>query len=39
VDYLDRTHLLPSGGKKLADALAPDIRRMARNLGYTSGKE
>jgi hypothetical protein len=33
-DYMDRNHLLASGGAKLAAELAPVIREQARRLGY-----
>jgi hypothetical protein len=33
-DYMDRLHLLPSGGAKLALELAPIIRAHARRLNY-----
>jgi hypothetical protein len=33
-DYLDRIHLSVSGGKKLADAIAPLVEQMAADLGY-----
>ena len=32
-DYLDVTHLTPSGGDKLAAAVAPAVRRLASHLG------
>lgn len=33
-DYADRTHLAPSGGRKLADTVAPEVRALAKKLGY-----
>ena len=33
-DYGDRAHLTVSGGRKLADAVAEEVRAMAANLGY-----
>ena len=33
-DYVDRIHLSVSGGKKLADAIAPLVKQMAADLGY-----
>ena len=33
-DYIDRTHMSVSGGKKLAARIAPIIRTMATDLGY-----
>ena len=33
-DYVDLVHTSASGGEKLADAVAPAIRRMADELGY-----
>lgn len=33
-DYADRTHLAPSGGQKLADTVAPEVRALAEKLGY-----
>lgn len=33
-DYNDRVHLSVSGGRKLADRIAPQIARMARERGY-----
>jgi hypothetical protein len=33
-DYSDRVHLSVNGGRKLADRLAPEIVRMAAELGY-----
>ena len=35
-DFWDHCHLLPSGGLKLADELAPAIRDLARSHGYVS---
>ena len=34
-DYADRAHLAPSGGAKMAAALAPVVRDMAARLEYT----
>jgi hypothetical protein len=34
-DYADSCHLLESGGAKLAAAVAPRVRQLARRLGYT----
>jgi hypothetical protein len=33
-DYIDRGHLMASGGRKLVERLAPLIRAMAADLGY-----
>ncbi len=33
-DFADRVHLAPSGGRKLASDIAPEIRAMAVQLGY-----
>jgi hypothetical protein len=33
-DYNDGLHLVPEGGIKLAEAIAPTIREMAKNKGY-----
>jgi hypothetical protein len=33
-DYGDSIHLMPWGGAKLAAALAPEVRKLARQLGY-----
>lgn len=33
-DYVDALHLSVTGGTKVAAVLAPEIRRMARDLGY-----
>lgn len=35
-DFGDRTHLTARGGAKLAERLAPEIRRLALELGYPS---
>jgi hypothetical protein len=34
LDYGDMTHLSVTGGQKLADRVAPEIIRMAADLGY-----
>ncbi len=34
VDFGDRTHLTATGGRKLADRVAPQIRQIAIKLGY-----
>jgi lysophospholipase L1-like esterase len=34
-DFGDRTHLTASGGRKLAEIVAPEIRRVASQLGFT----
>jgi hypothetical protein len=36
-DFLDLRHLSASGGTKLAEAVAPQVRDLARRLGYVSG--
>ena len=36
VDFADRTHLSISGGAKLSNQVAPEVRRMAWELGYTT---
>jgi hypothetical protein len=33
-DYADRIHLAPSGGEKLAARVAPEVSRLAADLGY-----
>jgi hypothetical protein len=33
-DFLDRTHLLSSGGRKLAELLAPEVVRISKERGY-----
>jgi hypothetical protein len=33
-DYSDRVHLSVDGGRKLADLVAPEVARMAAELGY-----
>ncbi len=33
-DFGDSCHLAASGGSKLADAVAPEVRKLARRLGY-----
>lgn len=33
-DYGDRAHLAPSGGRKLAAEVAPEVRAIAERLGY-----
>jgi hypothetical protein len=35
-DFMDRCHLLKSGGEKLAHELAPAIRQLAEQLGYVA---
>lgn len=34
-DYIDLGHLSEQGGRRLADAVAPRLEQMARDLGYT----
>jgi hypothetical protein len=38
-DFVDRCHLSEKGGRKLAQLVAPTVRKMARRLGYLSGSE
>jgi hypothetical protein len=38
-DYVDRCHLSEEGGEKLARAVAPKVRELARRLGYTEAGE
>ena len=33
-DFIDHCHLTESGGEKLAEEVAPAVRRLARRLGY-----
>jgi hypothetical protein len=33
-DYIDGLHLSVSGGRKLADRVAPEVLSLARELGY-----
>ncbi|CAN5418187.1 hypothetical protein BH10PLA1_BH10PLA1_20940 [soil metagenome] len=33
-EYFDLLHLTPSGGAKLADALAPEVVKLSKRLGY-----
>jgi hypothetical protein len=33
-DFLDRTHLLSSGGRKLAELLAPEVVQISKKRGY-----
>ena len=34
-EYNDRCHLSPLGGKRLAEEVAPEIKKLAKKLGYT----
>jgi hypothetical protein len=38
-DYSDRCHLSEEGGEKMAAAVAPRVREMARQLGYLDKEE
>jgi len=35
-DYFDVIHFAPSGGAKMADTLAPELKKLAKQLGYVS---
>jgi hypothetical protein len=36
-DFIDRCHLNAQGGRRLAESVAPKVRRMAEELGYLEG--
>jgi hypothetical protein len=37
--YFDTVHLNTEGGRRMAEAVAPQVRQLARKLGYTNEKD